>query len=296
MLLQEVIQSSLGILQHFPQNIKKGESAMNAVFVQSIFRELESYEIDLVSGGMDGGEEIVVYGYPDTYYAGPDYEPSSGNNGGDQGGDSGGGGEGTYSPVGIIASETPGVQVFAHTQKCGTSSGAAVQMANHVMGSGGFSQLSAADGSTWNGTTSGASWSGIEFSAVVVFDWNGNFGAQDGEIWTKDSSGSTFMPQAFLATSVGFWHSHPDRGDADMDVLDAYPSQGDWATLENMYQALKDSWPGYDPSIWLTDPTGVTREFKYSEKSTYMSMNDAALIAAGTSAIANKVRSTSCGS
>ena len=260
--------------------------------LHSAFRELSDHEIELVSGGLNSSEDIVVNGV--RYYAGPAYDPAAGNNGGDGGGGGGGGGGESPSLVGVIASETPGVQIQTHTQTCTSASGAAVQIASHVMGANGFSQLSATDGSTWNGATSGANLHGIEFSAVVGFTSDGRFGAVGQEIWTEDKEGESFVPTAFTGNALGIWHNHPDRGGEDSDKLDAYPSRGDWGVLGELGTALSPGWPGYDPSMWITDPNGVTREFKLSERSTYENMSNQALINDYAN-LSSKVRASSCG-
>jgi hypothetical protein len=253
------------------------------VAVQSTFRELEPHEIDLVSGGMDPGEEIIVNGY--TVYDGGYYDPTANNTSGGEGGDGTGG---------VFAWSTPGVQVIHHTQDCSTPSGVAVQIANHLKGTAGFTQASATDGSTWNGTTSGASLTGIEFSGLIVQNGiGGNYGTWFNQIWTRDSQNGTFMPTAFPGLTVGYFHNHPDRGDDYTDAHDSYPSPSDWNVLEDIKASQQFVNPNLDPSLWLMDPNGVVREFKLSEKAyfTGLSLPDMG----NRVGLAGRERTASCG-
>ena len=109
-------------------------------------------------------EDIVITGRrigPDL-----DYWDSGGGDGGSSGSSDTGGG-GSTGGIG-------GTPVEEHTQDCATEDGAAVQVANHVMGllpplvSGPEDPLT---------TTTGNDWTEVEFGALIVQNSNGSFGA-----------------------------------------------------------------------------------------------------------------------
>src|SRR5258707_607959 len=143
-------------------------------------RELTDFELALVSGGYGceeaSGEEINICGYPPpdppSYPPSPpppgSYEPPVGSPPSSGGGGTGGG---SATPVGD------------HPKDCGSQAGAAVGIANHVMGiaagSGPPSPLETATGKTWQD---------VEFTAIIVRNADGSYGALNDKIYSDDSA------------------------------------------------------------------------------------------------------------
>ena len=91
---------------------------------------------------------------------------------------------------------------------------------------------------------------------------------------------------------VGIVHNHPDFGNNNIDLINRYPSPGDWAGLAVLYNAYSPHYPGYDPSIWIMDSTGVLREFKFSERAGVEGLTDSQKIAG--QGLEGRERTSSC--
>jgi hypothetical protein len=224
--------------------------------------------------------EIVITG-PRLYYNGELGGGGDPGSGGDNTGGGGGGGEGGSGGSG-------GVAVAQHEQDCGTEDGAAVQVAKHVKGtlpagvSGPVNPLT---------TSTGNDWTKVEFGAVIVRNPDGSFGALNNMIYSSDVSGFVVYPNIAGQPVQGLWHSHDRVGDdADKLLLDRYPSSYDWNSL-----SVVAAQPGAvsDPSLWVMDAFGVTREFKLSERNYFENLGDPQKkIGDG---LAGKERTQSCG-
>lgn len=224
------------------------------------------------------GEDIVITGrYYDTRYE------WDGGNGGSSGGYSGYSGSGDGGDGGTGATATP---VAQHPQDCGTEDGAAVQVAKHVKG-----ELAEGVAGPPNPltTSSGKDWTKVEFGAVIVRNDDGTFGVLNDTIYSSDQPTYAAVPSGNGQPVQGIWHSHPLRDGADQRMIDCYPSSNDWIRLANI--------PGQtaavsNPSLWITGPDGVTREFKLSERAYFESLGERMKNGDG---LDGKERTESCG-
>ena len=203
-----------------------------------------------------------------------------GGNGGDTswGGDGGGGGGGVYA-----------APVAQHTQDCGTENGAAVQVAKHVKGelppgvSGPVDPVK---------TSSGNDWRKVEFGAMIVANANG-FGALNDTIYSSNLSGDIRISYDAAQPVVGFWHSHPaaDRS-TELQLIGRYPSSDDWAMLERIKAGAGAV---SNPSLWIMDAFGTTREFKYEDREYFKNLlNEASKMKMGEG-LEGRERAESCG-
>ncbi len=53
---------------------------------------------------------------------------------------------------------------------------------------------------------------------------------------------------------------------------DRYPSGLDWDALDQLFERNSNGDPNFDPSLYLIDPNGVLREFKYSDRAYFESL------------------------
>lgn len=214
-------------------------------------RVLSQTEINYVAGGDYGStaSDIVVNGHRD-HSSDDDDDPLF-----DEAGS--GGGSDSSDPM------TP-YQAAEHNQECSKQSGAAVQIAHHVMGQDGNQQVT---------TSTGHNWNQVEFSAVIVSNGDNKFGAMNSQIYSSDNSGSSAIPSNMPSNAVGIWHNHPLRGDEATQRLDMFPSRGDWDDL----QVIADQTADKNPSLYLTDGHGVTREFALSDKAKFYNMTNSQL-------------------
>lgn len=255
-------------------------------------RHLSEYELDLVAGGTSSSD------YWDEFMGLPGYNPGGGAGGGGGGGgmwlwiavptavsmdgytgtsgmsgywsyyaptgnsgSTGGGGGGGSTGVGHV--------VAPHTQDCSTDDGAAVQVAKHVMGSlpGG-----ASGPTTPLETATGNDWTNVEFGAIIVRNANGTYGAYQDSIYSDDKARGVNMSFAASADVAGTWHSHASGSGG---IEQNYPSGAadgvvnDWQQLQSLKDTYAPNNPSYDPSLWITGPDGITREFKLSQKAYY---------------------------
>lgn len=203
-------------------------------------------------------EDIVITGRrigPDL-----DYWDSGGGEGGSSGSSGTGGGSGTGG--------TGGTAVEQHTQDCGTEDGAATQVANHVMGVLPPGVSGPEDPVT---TSTGNDWTKVEFGALIVKNPNGSFGAFNDMIYSSDKAAYVLVPYNSTQPIQGFWHSHPTVPDLGQRLVDRYPSPADWYALN---QIAGRATAVSDPSLWITGPDGITREFKLSERNYFEGMDE----------------------
>ncbi|HEX8064196.1 MAG TPA: hypothetical protein VF535_13400 [Allosphingosinicella sp.] len=223
------------------------------------------------------GEEIVVTGKrlpQPTYYW-------DGGSSGSSGGSTGGGGGGSAGPT-VTAVEQ-------HAKDCGTEDGAAVQVAKHVTGELPAGTAGPPDPMT---TSAGNDWTTVEFGAVIVRNTDGSFGALNDMIYSSNLPGYAALPSGAGQPVQGLWHSHPTRGDAAQHAIDRYPSTGDWAALA---RTADQAGAAANPSLWITGPDGVTREFSLSERGYYESLAADPSRMVDGEGLAGKERAQSCG-
>lgn len=218
-------------------------------------------EVDLLdpqSGEGDEGGDIIITGR--HYYDWALWDPDSGSGGSGSGGSSSGG-----STAGNTGGYSTGVA--PHIQDCGTEDGAATQAAKHVMG-----ELPAGVAGPENPmtTATGNDWKKVEFGAVIVKNPDGSFGAFNNMIYSSNQATFVGLPNSSGQPVEGLWHSHPTRDDPGQRAIDRYPSPGDWNALARIGS---QAGAVQDPSLWLTGPDGVTREFKLSERSSIESLS-----------------------
>ena len=229
--------------------------------------------------------EVVVKGTrPKTYdEGGLDGIPTGDGSDGNQIGGGGTTGSGSSSQ-----------KVADHTQDCGSSDdGAAVQVAKHVMG------VPPGAGPPNPVLAGGFDWKAVEFGAVIVRNPDGTYGALYDAIYSNAAPGYVHTPDFEGTNAVGIWHNHPLRGDADQQAINSYPSadqrvQSDWDALQELKDAVAPNDPNFDPSLWITGPDGVTREFKLSEREYYENLTPEQM--AAREGLDGKERTQSCGS
>jgi hypothetical protein len=178
--------------------------------------------------------------------------------------------------------------VAEHPQDCGSDDGAAVQVARHVKGelptdvSGPVNPVT---------TASGNDWTQVEFGALIVRNSDGSFGALNDKIYSNDLNNYVQINYSPGQPVVGFWHSHPAVGSGNIDIAKGrYPSASDWNTLARI---AAGAGAGSNPSLWIMDAKGVTREFKLDERRYFESLDDAQQV--GGEGLAGKERAQSCG-
>lgn len=113
-------------------------------------------------------------------------------------------------------------------------------------------------------------------------------------IYSSDQPGFAAIPSGIGQPVQGVWHSHITRGGPGQQAIDRYPSPGDWSTLE---QVAGRAGAVRDPSLWITGPDGVTREFKLTERAYFESLatpTDSSKLIAGVG-LDGKERVQSCG-
>jgi hypothetical protein len=200
------------------------------------------------------GEDIVITGRrirdtdDDSGSTGGETGYTGGYTGWSSGGDGGGGTAG------------PPTGAEQHTQDCGTEDGAAVQVAKHVIGALPAGISGPPDAII---TSAGNDWRTVEFGAVIIRNADGTFGALNDMIYSSNLPGYVALPNGVGQAVQGVWHSHITRGDSDQRAIDRYPSPGDWSSLAGLAGQ-----PGAiaNPSVWITGPDGVTREFQLSDR------------------------------
>lgn len=227
------------------------------------------------------GEPIVITGkrLPKPGY---EWDGDGGGGGGETGGYTAGGGGG--GSTGSTA--TPAEQ---HSQDCGTEDGAAVQVAKHVIGELPAGVSGPPDPVT---TSAGNDWRTVEFGAVIVRNADGSFGALNDMIYSSNQPGYVALPSGSGQSVQGTWHSHPTRGDSDQRAIDRYPSPGDWASLARV---AGQAGAAANPSLWITGPDEVTREFSLSERSYFESLAADPTKMVNGDGLAGKERAQSCG-
>ena len=81
----------------------------------------------------------------------------------------------------------------------------------------------------------------------------------------------------FPGVVAGYSHNHPEWSYAngvfvqmtdEFRLANRYPSQGDW----NVLQAIASHYGPANPSLYLPDSWGVTREFKLTDRSYFQSL------------------------
>lgn len=222
-------------------------------------------------------EDIVVTGkrLPEPSYW------DGGGNGGTGGWTSGGGGTTTTSGP---------VAVEPHEQDCGTDDGAAVQVAKHVIGELPAGVSGPPDPVT---TASGNDWRTVEFGAIIVRNSDGSYGALNNMIYSSDQAGYVALPSSVGQPVQGLWHTHPTRDSTTMQrAIDRYPSAGDWSALARIGG---QTGAAADPSLWITGPDSITREFKLSERAYYESLAADPTKMVNGEGLDGKERTQSCG-
>ncbi len=127
------------------------------------------------------------------------------------------------------------------------------------------------------GPTIGPSWRGAEYIAMITRDADGNFGAGGGTISTDGLLRGANLTNPTLEAgevAIGIIHNHPDLlGPAEDDAEGRYPSSmtdgpDDWDALARFAQAYGVA----NPSLFIIDNVGVTREYRLSDRAFFESM------------------------
>ena len=170
----------------------------------------------------------------------------------------GGGGGGS-----LPSDSSPGDDLI-HEQTCSTEAGAADQIRDGI-------RSTESDDSDRT-----RSWRHFEYGAYLVQLPDGNFGASSGMIYTDGLSTRVHLDDNIpsnLSSIHGIVHNHPGGGTFDIATARflAYPSGDDWASAQNLVEM---GVPADQLSIWVVDPLGALREFKYSDRSIYEGLSE----------------------
>lgn len=110
---------------------------------------------------------------------------------------------------------------------------------------------------------------------------DGSFGAHSDRAYTNYSTTSvSFGALSDYSSVFGIVHNHVWYSGTDnpsINHINRYPSTADWNALAAMISPASGV-GGADPanlSVFVIDPWGTVREFKYSDRSKYESMTDA---------------------
>lgn len=136
----------------------------------------------------------------------------------------------------------------------------------------------------------GGDWTKVEFGAVIVKNPDGTFGALNNMIYSSNQATYVGLPDSSGQPVQGLWHSHPTRDDLEQRAIDRYPSPADWNALARI---AGQSGAAADPSLWITGPDRVTREFKLSERSSVESLSVDQMKSGD--GLAGRERTQSCG-
>jgi hypothetical protein len=126
----------------------------------------------------------------------------------------------------------------------------------------------------------------VEFSAYVYHNPDGTYGAYDDKVYTSMSPSFSSFPRLIDYSNVrGMHHLHPwnssTSSDPYINYINRYPGPEDWDGIEELANPMDGAVPA-DPnslSIYITDPWGETREFRYQDRHIYEQMTDAQRIA-----------------
>jgi hypothetical protein len=111
-------------------------------------------------------------------------------------------------------------------------------------------------------------------------------------IYSNDEVLRATLPSGVGQPVQGAWHSHPVRGDAKQQMIDRYPSPGDWDALVHIGG---QSGATANPSLWITGPDGVTREFSLSDLAFFKSMEADRTRMENGEGLAGRERTQACG-
>jgi len=120
---------------------------------------------------------------------------------------------------------------------------------------------------------------------------DGSFGALNDMIYSNDLPNYIQIQYNTSQPIQGFWHSHPAAGSSN-HLITRYPSSTDWNSLARIASSV-GAVP--DPSLWIMDSFGITREFKLSERAYFESLlNDPTKMESGVG-LEGRERAQSCG-
>ncbi|AOH85617.1 hypothetical protein AWL63_18420 [Sphingomonas panacis] len=158
------------------------------------------------------------------------------------GGGGGGGGGGDSGSTG-------------HSEDDDCKNGEAVHLADHIKGLAAQNPLG----------------SQYEFGALIVDNHDGTYGASGDVIQTSYSATySVLSAPSDYADVRGVVHNHPwNIHDANDNFQQRYPSDPDWQALDTL---VARGAPAASLSMYIVDPWGVTREFRYADKASYQAM------------------------
>ena len=239
-------------------------------------------DVPLIVNSGDGDDQEIVITGPRLYYNGE--LGGGGDPGGDNTGTGGGGGEGGSGGSGFA------VSVAQHTQDCGTEDGAAVQVANKVKGalppgvSGPVDPVK---------TSTGNDWTKVEFGAIIVKNSDGSFGALNDTIYSNNLPNKVQIQYNTAQPVQGLWHSHSGADvSSDQRLIGRYPSLDDWDMLDRIKAGAGAV---SDPSLWIMDAFGTTREFKFSERDYFKNLHNEATKMKEGEGLEGRERAASCG-
>ncbi len=123
-----------------------------------------------------------------------------------------------------------------------------------------------------------------EFGTYLVRTPTNSYGAHENGIYTSHSPSYAGLPRLLDYSAVeGTVHNHvwnPSTEQPHMNYINRYPGPEDWGGLDEMVSPTNGAIPA-DPqklSVYITDPWGVTREFRYADRDLYEQMDDPARI------------------
>ena len=186
-----------------------------------------------------------------------EYDPNPGDDTGGGGGSTGGGG-------GTIGRDP--AYDLNHTEDCGTPQGAAEQVSKKIQTS---------DDAKADGSVAEVNWKNSEFGAVIVRQPDGRFGVHDETVHTDGLPNQVGLPTPSDVTTIaGLVHNHLGSSkDYNLSLIASYPSDDDWIRLAEIFTSRNLAVPP-DVAIYIVDPFGNLREYKYSDREKYDAMDD----------------------
>lgn len=142
-------------------------------------------------------------------------------------------------------------------------------------------------------TSTGNDWRTVEFGTMIVKNPDGSFGALKDAIYSNDLPRGVQIQYNTAEPVQGLWHSHPGTNrSSDQQLIDRYPSSYDWDMLERI---AAGAGAVSNPSLWIMDSFGTTREFKYDERDYFRNLLNEDSKMVNGDGLEGRERAQSCG-
>lgn len=115
----------------------------------------------------------------------------------------------------------------------------------------------------------------FEFVAVIVKGSDNLYGAYQNGVHTDYTTEFAKSPLPNDKSSIaGIVHNHVWAGTTSSRAENRYPSDDDWDNLTSLvFPSFGDGANPNELSMFLLDPFGTLREFKYSQKDTFQALS-----------------------